>query len=88
MAAATTTDPRLVATRSSFADELLDDVLPGELDWRRLVRRYPMTTLGVAAALGYLLGRRHGRAIVGAATAFASARVTEQLGELLGDEEP
>ena len=71
---------------ASVADEFLDDVLPEELDWQRLVRKYPKSSLAVAALGGYLLARSRGPALLGALGSFAAAQVTAQFGDLLGED--
>lgn len=63
--------------RRSAADRLVDELVPEELDWERLVRSYPAPALALAAALGFLVGRSHGPAIVAALTAFAGRYATE-----------
>ncbi len=68
----------------SIADELLDELLPEELDWQRLVRSYPLTSLTLAALGGFLVGRSRGRDIVAALSGFAADTVTENVNELLG----
>ncbi len=73
-----------IGPRPSVADELLDELMPEELDWQRLVRRYPKSALLVAAAGGFLLGRGRGREIVAALAEFASEAVSESVNELLG----
>ncbi len=70
----------------SLADELIDDLLPPDLDWRRIVRRYPMPSLLLVGLGGYLLGRTQGRALIARLSAFAAARVEEQALALLDDE--
>ena len=70
----------------SLADELLDEVMPEELDWERLVRSYPKTSLAVAARGGFLLARSRGPALLGAIGSLAASRVTAQFGELLGED--
>ena len=44
----------------SIANRFLDDLLPEELEWERLVRSYPIAALVVAGVAGYLLGMRSG----------------------------
>jgi len=61
----------------SFADELLDEVLPESLDWRGLVQRYPNICLGTAAVTGFWLGRRRGELVLSALAAWVGARVTD-----------
>jgi hypothetical protein len=72
--------------RDGFADELLDELLPDELDWRRLVTTYPVTSLALAAVGGYLLGRSRGVAIVGALATFAATTVARNVNALIGEE--
>jgi hypothetical protein len=64
------------------ADYLLDRVIPGEIDWRDLVRRHPVISVGVAATIGLLLGRGKGQAIItGLSTALTGA-VMRQLSDV------
>lgn len=69
---------------NSFADELLDDVLPEAVDWRRWVARYPVPVLLAAAVGGFFLGRRRGKAVMTAAVAFAADRLAHGLSDTLG----
>ena len=48
------------AARAEIADSLLAlrDEVTDRLDWRNVVRRKPVLAVGVAFAIGYLLGRR------------------------------
>lgn len=75
----------------TLADEFLDELVPPELDWRRLVRRYPIPSLLVAAAAGYWLGRsRRGMAVAEAAAGAVALGVTSRVAESafdLGDED-
>ena len=59
-------------------EEVIDDLLPERLDWRRLVRDYPVPALLVAAAGGYFLGRRHGRSVLAAIPALAMSQVSRR----------
>jgi hypothetical protein len=68
------------------ADFLLDKVIPDEIDWRDLVRRHPMLSIGVAASLGFLIGRTKGAAIVAGASAAVSNAVMRQLSDVLDGE--
>lgn len=68
------------------SDEIVDALLPSELDWRRLVRAYPVPALAVAAAGGFLLGLRHGRELVSAVTDFAAREVTRNVRSLVDAE--
>jgi len=71
---------------ASLADDLIDDLLPPEVDWRRIVRRHPGPALLVAGLGGYLLGRSQGRKLLTALSALAVARVeSEVLGRIEDD---
>jgi hypothetical protein len=64
----------------SPADGFLDELMPPEFDWRGVARRHPLPALGVAALLGFWLGRsRRGaalaEAVVGAAAFAALTRL-------------
>ena len=68
----------------SSADQVVDELLPDELDWTDLVRRYPKSALALAALGGFMLGRRRGPEIVEALSEFAANRVTEGVNQYLG----
>ena len=70
----------------ALVSNLLDEVLPDELEWKRLVRRYPRTALLVAAAGGFYLGRSRGLEILRALADFAADTVTEGVNEAVGRE--
>lgn len=73
-------------SRSSRPDDLLDEVLPDELDWEHLVQTYPLPALAVAAVGGFLLGISHGKAIVSAVTGYLAAEVSRTVDQVLGQE--
>jgi hypothetical protein len=79
-------DEAAARPRRLDADYLLDKVIPGEVDWRDLVRRHPWASIGLAAALGFLIGRSKGTAIVAGASAALSAAVMRQLGDVFETE--
>jgi hypothetical protein len=69
------------AGAKSPADEFLDELMPPELEWRRVVRRHPIPAVLVAAGLGYWLGRsRRGAVIAEALTGAAALAMTSRLG--------
>jgi hypothetical protein len=68
------------------ADELVDQLTPSELDWRRLVGRYPLASLLVAGVGGYVLGRSRGLDVVEQLAGFAADRVVHHINEELGEE--
>ena len=84
-------DPSIASARfagESVADRWVDELVPEDLDWRRLVRRYPMASVAVATTAGFLLGRNHGAALVAAVSAFAVREVSNNLVSALGDVAP
>lgn len=72
------------AVTTSLADEILDEILPEEVDWRQLVWSYPKSSLALAAIAGYWLGRSRGRSLFTAATQFAGDSVTDGVNEFFG----
>lgn len=74
------------APHPSTIDDLLDEVLPEDLEWDRLVRSYPLPALAVAAVGGFLLGISHGPAIVSAVSGYLSAQVARNVSEVLGQD--
>jgi hypothetical protein len=68
----------------AMAEDFLDDLLPEDLDWRRLVHNYPKTALAAACLGGFLVGRSHGRALVVAAKGLAVAELTRVAEEAVG----
>lgn len=66
-------------TRSFEADALVEDLLPVDLDWRRLVRSYPLSAMALAAAGGFLVGRRHGVSLVKDLSDFVTEEVTRNV---------
>lgn len=77
----------------TLADELIDELLPPELDWRGVVRRHPIPALLAAAAVGYWIGKsRRGVVLAEAAAGALALGLTSRLGgaglELDVDESP
>ncbi len=71
---------------STAADGVVDELMPTEFDWPRLVRRYPLAALGLATLGGYVLGRHRGREILEAFSLYAADSVSEQINHILGKE--
>ncbi len=67
----------------SFADGVLNELLPGELDWRAQVRAYPLPALMVAAVGGFLIGRAHGSELARSLAEFATDRVADNVASLI-----
>jgi hypothetical protein len=75
--------PEDVHDDASFASRLLDQVVPEELDWVGLVRRYPLTSLAVAAVAGFWVGRVHGERLIQSAADLADQRMKETADRLM-----
>jgi hypothetical protein len=73
--------------RGSFVDDLIDDLVPGELDWQRLVTTYPLPALAVVALGGFYLGLRHGAEILSALSGYAASEVSRNVSHLLDRED-
>ncbi|MGB5175656.1 MAG: hypothetical protein WBQ30_13035 [Thermoanaerobaculia bacterium] len=65
-------------------DEVMNEVLPSELDWQKLVRRYPIASITIAAIGGYVLGRNRGEEIIAALSNHAADLVSGQVNDVLG----
>ncbi len=69
---------------AAAVDRFFDQLVAEELDWRRWVRRYPKSSLVVAALGGFVLGRARGREIVASLGVYAADTLTEGINEFLG----
>lgn len=79
-------DEETAEQRRLSADFLLDKLVPKEVDWRETVRRHPLLAVGAAAAIGFLIGRSKGSAIVAGASSALTAAVMRQLSDVLETE--
>ncbi len=70
-------------TEISALDGIVDGLLPDELDWRHVVKTYPVPALLLAAAGGFLVGREQGMELIAAAKAFVTEEVTHNFHSLL-----
>jgi len=68
------------------AHEMVDEVLPEEFEWERLVRQYPVPALLLAAAGGFWLGCTRGRTVLAAIATFAAGQIVQEVNEVLGGE--
>ena len=69
---------------SSLADEIIDELVPHELDWRSVVTSYPKLSVSLVAVAGFWLGRTRGRAILAGITGLAADTVNESINEFFG----
>lgn len=67
-------------------EAILDELLPEELDWERLVRTYPIPAIALAAVGGFIVGLRHGPMLLGAVSSYVAAEVSRNVGDLLGQQ--
>lgn len=72
--------------QGSIVEEIIDEIVPEELDWERLVRTYPLPAVALVALGGFFLGYRHGPAILQAVSSFAAAEVSKNVSQILGEE--
>jgi hypothetical protein len=72
--------------RGSTMDDLIDELIPGDLDWQRLVTTYPLPALAVVALGGFYLGLRHGSEILSALSGYAAAEVSRNVSHLMDRE--
>lgn len=75
-----------VAPSEGKAHEVVDEALPEEFEWERLVRTYPVPALLLAAVGGFVLARARGEAVLAALGAFAADRVTDEVHRVLGED--
>jgi len=69
-----------------LTEQVFDELLPEELEWRRLAARYPLSALAAAALAGFWLGREHGAEVLSALGNFARGEVSATVGAFLGQE--
>lgn len=69
--------------RESIVEELIGELVPEGLDWQRLVVRYPLSSLLVAAVGGFYVGRKHGSEILKALSGIAAAEVSRHVSHLV-----
>lgn len=65
-------------------EAILDELLPEELEWERLVRTYPVPAVALAAIGGFVIGLRHGPEILTAVSGFLAAEVSRNVSDFVG----
>lgn len=68
------------------ADEIIDELMPEQVDWERLVRTYPLPAMALAAAAGFYLAVARGPVVVSAITGWATGEMTRRVNEMVGEE--
>lgn len=66
-----------------LADELIDQLLPDDFDWREKVRAYPLPAVALATIAGFALGRSRGGTLLAALSSFAASEVSRNLTSVL-----
>ncbi|MEM1205929.1 MAG: hypothetical protein AAGN66_22045 [Acidobacteriota bacterium] len=69
----------------SAADRLVNELMPDGVDWQRLVASYPRAAMAMAFAGGLFLGRRHGTAVLAAASGFVANEVARNVNSFVSD---
>ena len=72
--------------KGTYADGILDDLMPEDLDWRSLVSSYPIPVLALSALAGFFLGSRHGTEILSALSSYATREVDRNISTFLGSD--
>ena len=73
-----------IARGGISVEAILDELLPEELEWERLVRTYPVPAVALAAIGGFVVALRHGPEILSAVSGFLAAEVSRNVSELIG----
>jgi hypothetical protein len=68
------------------ADRLLDELMPEQVEWETLVRRYPKPALLAAAGLGFYIALQRGPTLVAAFSGFAAQEMTRRVNDFLGSD--
>lgn len=73
---------------SSFADDIIDELVPEDLDWKHLVTTYPIASISVVTLAGFLLGRSHGTSLLSAVSAFMAKEMSQNILTVLDGDGP
>ncbi len=65
----------------SSLETIIDEILPEELEWERLVRDYPVPAVAIVAVGGFWLGLRHGPAILSAVSTYLASEVSRNVSQ-------
>jgi len=68
----------------SVEDQWVDEVLPEALDWQQWVREHPLPSLGVAAFVGYVVGRYQGDRLMGLAKDVVRQQLDDSISRYTG----
>ncbi|MEL7059014.1 MAG: hypothetical protein AAGN46_03190 [Acidobacteriota bacterium] len=62
-------------------DDLVDRVVPSEIEWRPLLVKHPRLAVLATAATGFWIGRSRGLSIFAAASGFVAGELAKRLGD-------
>ena len=68
----------------SVEDEWVDRVVPESLNWKQLVRDYPLASVGAVAFVGYVVGRYQGDRLMDLARDTVKRQVDDSIGRYAG----
>lgn len=71
---------------TDLADDIVDELVPGDLDWRRLVTTYPITSVSLASLAGFFLARNHGSTLLTGVSAFLAREMSRNILSVLDGE--
>ncbi len=63
-------------------DTILDQLVPGSIDWKKTVRKYPLASVIGVGLLGVVVGRTKGSTIIAGASTGLSAALMRQLSDV------
>ena len=66
-----------------FVDQVLDDILPDNFDWRGMVVEYPLTAMALSVAGGFWLGRNHGLEVLSGLKGYAMNEVSRNFSNFM-----
>ena len=81
----TSTQPASGMAKYFEAEKLVDDLMPEDIEWRRLVETYPKTAMAAAVAGGIALGRTHGLGLLVTISGFVVGELTRNVQGLMDD---
>lgn len=67
------------ASAQTTTDDIIDELVPDDLDWRHLVESYPVASISLAGLAGFLLGRNHGSALIAGVSTFIAREMSSNI---------
>jgi len=63
-------------------DSILDQIVPGSIDWKKTVRKFPLISVVGVGLLGFAVGRTKGSTIMAGASSGLSAALMRSLSDV------